>query len=95
MPIIIERLWSCNAPATISEAEAEEELIKTTKGTSVSNGLLAAIYDFSHDFIFLKFCQGHANISQVPIRSGLIHLWPYFSETSIKSLSHDNRIAVF
>jgi hypothetical protein len=25
-------LWSCNAPATISEAEAEPSLIKTTIG---------------------------------------------------------------
>ena len=32
VPTITARLWSCNAPATISEAEAEPELISTTNG---------------------------------------------------------------
>jgi predicted aconitase len=30
--MMIARLWSCNAPETISEAEAEPSLIKTTIG---------------------------------------------------------------
>ena len=32
VPIIIALLWSCKAPATISEAEADPPLIITTKG---------------------------------------------------------------
>jgi hypothetical protein len=32
LPMMIARLWSCNAPETISEAEAEPSLIKTTIG---------------------------------------------------------------
>ena len=32
VPTITARLWSCSAPATISEAEAEPELISTVKG---------------------------------------------------------------
>ena len=29
----VARLWSCRAPATISDAEAEDELMSTTIGT--------------------------------------------------------------
>ena len=32
VPMMIARLWSCSAPATISEAEAEPPLIRTTTG---------------------------------------------------------------
>ena len=32
VPMIVARLWSCSAPATISEAEAEPPLISTTIG---------------------------------------------------------------
>ena len=32
VPIIIERLWSWSAPATISAADADPPLIKTTIG---------------------------------------------------------------
>ncbi len=32
VPISVARLWSCNAPATISDAEAEPPLISTTTG---------------------------------------------------------------
>ena len=32
VPISVARLWSCSAPATISEAEAEPPLISTTSG---------------------------------------------------------------
>ena len=31
--MIVARLWSCSAPATISEAEAEPPLTSTTIGT--------------------------------------------------------------
>ena len=36
------RLWSCRAPATISEAEAEEELMSTTIGTVFASGVRSA-----------------------------------------------------
>src|SRR5699024_3032872 len=36
VPITVARLWSCNAPATISEAEAEPALTNTTMGMSCS-----------------------------------------------------------
>lgn len=32
VPISVARLWSCKAPATISDAEAEPPLIRTTSG---------------------------------------------------------------
>jgi hypothetical protein len=32
VPMMVARLWSCKAPATISEAEAEPPLISTTSG---------------------------------------------------------------
>ena len=32
VPMMVARLWSCSAPATISEAEAEPPLINTTSG---------------------------------------------------------------
>ena len=32
VPIRVARLWSCSAPATISEAEAEPPLISTISG---------------------------------------------------------------
>ncbi len=32
VPISVARLWSCSAPATISEAEADPPLISTTSG---------------------------------------------------------------
>jgi hypothetical protein len=33
VPTTRARLWSCKAPATISEAEAEPPLTSTTRGT--------------------------------------------------------------
>ena len=33
VPITVARLWSCSAPATISEAEAEPPFTSTTIGT--------------------------------------------------------------
>ena len=33
VPMIVARLWSCSAPATISEAEAEAPFTSTTSGT--------------------------------------------------------------
>ncbi|POR73223.1 hypothetical protein BKM30_26565 [Pseudomonas syringae pv. syringae] len=33
VPIRMPRFWSCNAPATISDAEALPPLISTTRGT--------------------------------------------------------------
>ena len=32
-PMMVARLWSCSAPATISLAEAEPSLTSTTSGT--------------------------------------------------------------
>ena len=32
VPISVARLWSCKAPETISEAEAEPPLMSTTSG---------------------------------------------------------------
>jgi hypothetical protein len=32
VPIMVARLWSCSAPATISEADAEPPLINTMTG---------------------------------------------------------------
>src|ERR1700761_1372145 len=32
VPIRVARLWSCSAPATISEADADPPLISTTRG---------------------------------------------------------------
>src|SRR3982751_2620134 len=32
VPIRVARLWSCSAPATISEADADPPLIRTTSG---------------------------------------------------------------
>ena len=32
VPMMVARLWSCSAPATISDAEAEPPLISTTIG---------------------------------------------------------------
>ena len=37
--MMVARLWSCRAPATISEAEADEELIRTTMGTFFATGV--------------------------------------------------------
>ena len=36
VPIMIALLWSCNAPATISEADAEPLFISTTNGMSLA-----------------------------------------------------------
>jgi hypothetical protein len=33
LPMMVARLWSCSAPATISLAEAEPSLTSTTSGT--------------------------------------------------------------
>gem|GEM_PF-4354693 len=33
VPTMLARLWSCSAPATISEAEAEPVFTSTTSGT--------------------------------------------------------------
>src|SRR3974390_383152 len=35
VPISVARLWSCSAPATISEAEAAPPLTRTTSGLSL------------------------------------------------------------
>ena len=37
VPTIVARLWSCSAPATISEAEAEPPLTSTTIGLAVGH----------------------------------------------------------
>ena len=38
VPMMMARLWSCSAPATISEAEAEPPLTSTTIGTVFTAG---------------------------------------------------------
>ncbi len=38
VPMIVARWWSCSAPATISEAEAEPPFTSTTIGTFFTAG---------------------------------------------------------
>ena len=38
VPMIVARLWSCSAPATISEADAEPPFTSTTIGTVFTAG---------------------------------------------------------
>jgi hypothetical protein len=40
--MMVARLWSCSAPATISLAEAEPSLTSTTSGTLLMRGGQAA-----------------------------------------------------
>ena len=48
VPISVARLWSCSAPATISEADAEPPLIRTITGLPLvrSPGCAAAALGF-------------------------------------------------
>ena len=70
VPKSTARLWSCRAPATISEAEAEPPLINTTSGflgqitrpgvgASVVLGVAAARRD---DFAALQKGVGNGNL---------------------------------
>ena len=43
VPIIIALSWSCSAPATISEAEAEPPFINTTIGSPLEISPLVAL----------------------------------------------------
>ena len=55
-PTKIALLWSCKAPLTISEAEAEPSFTRTTKGKSVFvPNLLAS--NFSSSVTSLPFCE--------------------------------------